>query len=86
MKLTELTLRRLHLKLPAKFGFTGLLLAALGLVAIAGFSTTGLPRVGSSPVYAAPQTYQDELQLQLGSDGFTPGEVQHAAGTFAIAV
>jgi hypothetical protein len=31
-------------------------------------------------------SFHDELQLQLGSDGFTPAEVQRAAGTFAIAV
>ena len=29
---------------------------------------------------------QDELQIQLSSDGFSPSAVQHAAGTFAIVV
>jgi 2-methylaconitate cis-trans-isomerase PrpF len=30
--------------------------------------------------------FQDEVQIKLTSSGFVPGEVQHAAGTFAIAV
>jgi hypothetical protein len=40
--------------------------------------------VGARAVSAA--SFQDEVQLQLGENGFTPGAVQHAAGTFAIAV
>ena len=30
--------------------------------------------------------FQDEIQIKLTASGFVPGEVQHAAGTFAIAV
>jgi hypothetical protein len=32
------------------------------------------------------EVFQDELKIQLGSGGFTPPEVQHAAGTFVILV
>ena len=30
--------------------------------------------------------FQDEVHIKLTGSGFVPGEVQHAAGTFAIAV
>ena len=30
--------------------------------------------------------FQDEVQIKLTASGFVPGEVQHAAGTFGIAV
>ena len=30
--------------------------------------------------------FQDEVHIKLTASGFVPGEVQHAAGTFAIAV
>lgn len=65
-----------------------MLTAALVLTAIA-VSTSGISSLGSlsnSPVYAAAEGFQDELQLELGSNGFTPAEAQRAAGTFAIAV
>ena len=34
----------------------------------------------------AQQGGRDELRIELTSSGFTPNEVQHAPGTFAIAV
>lgn len=37
-------------------------------------------------MYAASDYVQDELLIQLNGNGFTPGEVQHAPDTFAIAV
>ena len=33
-----------------------------------------------------PQGGRDEVRLKLTADGFTPSEVQHAPGSFAIAV
>lgn len=30
--------------------------------------------------------FQDEVHIKLTASGFVPGEIQHAAGTFAIAV
>jgi hypothetical protein len=36
--------------------------------------------------FAAQQGGRDEIRIQLSSNGFTPSEVQHAPGTFAIAV
>ena len=35
---------------------------------------------------AAAQQGRDELRIELTASGFTPSEVQHAAGRFAIAV
>lgn len=37
-------------------------------------------------VCTASPIFQDELRIELGDGGFTPAAVQHAAGTFAIAV
>ena len=37
-------------------------------------------------VSAASPVFQDELRIELGTGGFTPPEVHHGAGTFAIAV
>ena len=34
----------------------------------------------------AQQGTRDEVRIELTSNGFTPSEVQHAAGSFAIAV
>src|SRR5262245_23449376 len=38
------------------------------------------------PNARAQQGGRDELRIELTSSGFTPNEVQHAPGTFAIAV
>lgn len=78
MKISELTSGKAHLKLPMILSFTALLLVC---AVVLGGSTTG-----PSTVQAAPQIFQDELQLELNTDGFTPAAVQRAAGTFAIAV
>ena len=63
-----------------------LLIAAVIFAAITGLSLAGLFNLRSSQALAAPEVFQDELQIQRGTDGFTPAEVQRAAGTFAIAV
>jgi hypothetical protein len=85
MKLSELTLGKVHLKLPLLFSFTGLLIAIVCAVVLSGL-TAGLFYIGPASVEASSHRYQDELRLELGSNGFTPGEVQRAAGTFGIAV
>jgi hypothetical protein len=36
--------------------------------------------------WAQPVQGRDEVRIELTSNGFNPSEVQHAAGTFAIAV
>ena len=41
---------------------------------------------GANPNARAQQGGRDELRIELTSSGFTPNEVQHAPGTFAIAV
>jgi len=42
--------------------------------------------VVAAPEFSGPKVAQDELRIELSSSGFVPAEVQHAAGTFAIAV
>lgn len=42
--------------------------------------------VAAFPNFSTPQMAQDELRIELTGSGFTPAEVQHSAGTFAIAV
>ena len=85
MKLPQLTLRKLHLDLPIIFSLTGVVIAAIASATVFGGSA-GLLGVGTSTVQAASQGFQDELQIELGINGFTPAEAQRAAGTFAIAV
>lgn len=82
----KLTLTKLHLNLSIVFSLTGMLLAAfIGAIVLSG-SNVRLVGIRTSAVQAAPLSYQDELQLELGANGFTPAEVQRAAGTVAIAV
>jgi hypothetical protein len=68
----------------AQFGFIGLLVAAVLFLTVIGVLNAF--NSGASRVLAAPEVFQDELRIDMGSSGFTPAEVQHAAGTFAIAV
>ena len=86
MKLPDLTSRKLYLKHPLMFSFTALLIAVGACVLLLNGSTSSLLAVGPAAVQAAPHGFQDELQIELGSNGFTPAEVQRAAGTFGIAV
>lgn len=79
MKITTLAIEKLH------FSLTGLLLTAIVCAGVA-ILTNGLSTIGTSQVYAMSVGVQDELQIQLGPDGFAPAEVQHTAGTFAILV
>lgn len=62
----------------------GLLSAVAVLVAIFALSKDGPFNVHATQALAAP--FQDELQIQLGPNGFTPTDVQRNAGTFGIAV
>ncbi len=73
-----------NINTPVLLGFSGLLLAIV-VFAVIGLPTHALTLAAGAMVYKS-NTVQDELQIQLSVDGFTPGEVQHAAGTLAIAV
>jgi hypothetical protein len=66
--------------------FLGLLLAVAALVTLFGLSLDGPFNVRATEALAAPQVVQDELQIQLGPNGFTPTDVQRNAGTIEIAV
>lgn len=63
---------------------TGFLLVC-GLVAGV-VSVNEVVSAGPSAAVVKVQAFQDELRIELSSSGFTPSAVQHAAGTFAIAV
>ena len=66
-----------------------LCIAVLGIAVGGATSSEGPPsskgQLPSSSSERQP-TAQDELSIQLNGNGFNPSEVQHAAGTFAIAV
>jgi hypothetical protein len=62
-----------------------ILLAVVACAAVVIFAN-GLSTAGSSSASVAGDGFQDELQIQLSENGFSPTEVQLAAGTFAIAV
>lgn len=82
----KLTLTKPHLNLPIVFSLTGMLLSAfIGAILLSGL-TARFIGIGTPVIQAAPLSFQDELQLELTTGGFTPGEVQRAAGTVAIAV
>ena len=62
----------------------GLLVLLTVMAAV--LANNGLRSVAAAGTPPALTAFQDELQIQLNGNGFTPSEVQHAAGTFAIAV
>ena len=69
-------------------------LAAVALVRLAANDATvtkeasgpAQPTAVAVPVAGAQQADGDEVQIALSGNGFTPAEVSHAAGTFALAV
>ena len=79
MKLPHLKLRKLYLKVFAVLSLTALFGGVL-------LSASDLPVNASTSLVPAAVGLQDELQIQLGENGFSPAEVQHVAGTFGIAV
>ncbi|HEU4794513.1 MAG TPA: hypothetical protein VFT02_02720 [Pyrinomonadaceae bacterium] len=85
MKIIELTLRKLHLNLSLTSSLSGVVIATIAWAMVL-VSSAGVWDATTTAVQAAPGAFQNELQIRLGSNGFTPAEVQRAAGTFAIAV
>ena len=69
----------------AQFGFMGVLVSGVLFLTIIGVSNDVF-NIRASRALAAPEVFQDELKIQLTGNGFTPADVQRAAGTFAIAV
>ena len=76
--------QKLYIHTPLLPAPTRLLVVVIVFVVI-GLSTHALTSAVGAMEYES-NDIQDELQIQLSVDGFTPGEVQHVAGTFAIAV
>ena len=65
-------------KTPSKLKLTAIAVSILVLVIV----STWL----SGSRATAQQGARDEVRIELTSNGFTPSEVQHTAGSFAIAV
>lgn len=80
----KLKFQKRYINAPILPAFTGLLLATV-VFAVIGLSAHVVTSAPGAMV-SVSNDVQDELQIHLSVDGFTPGEVQHAAGTFAIAV
>ena len=63
-----------------RFGKAVIAVLVIGVVLLAVW-------VNTKPVaVAAAQQGRDEVRIELSSNGFSPSEVQHAPGSFAIAV
>jgi hypothetical protein len=72
-------------KTPGRFRRSGtavFAVAFVGVVLLAGWANA--KRIGVPA--ASAQQGRDEIRIELNSNGFSPNEVQHAPGSFAIAV
>lgn len=65
-----------------RFGTVAIAGLFVGIVFVAGWANAKRIDAGTS----AQQGGRDEVRLELSDNGFTPGEVQHPPGSFAIAV
>ena len=65
-----------------RFGTTIISVLLVGLVLLAVWANTKRTSVTAAGVLQG----RDEIRIQLSSNGFSPSEVQHAPGSFAIAV
>jgi len=78
--------RPVLLEFPDKRKFA-LTILGVSILVVAGIALS--TRLGSNAqaAYAsAAQQGRDEVRVELNSNGFTPGEVQHSPGSFAILV
>lgn len=65
-----------------RFGTTIIAVLLVGVVLLAAWANTKRTSVTAAGVLQG----RDEIRIQLSSNGFSPSEVQHAPGSFAIAV
>ena len=65
-----------------RFGTTIIAVLLVGVVLLAAWENTKRTSVTAAGVLQG----RDEIRIQLSSNGFSPSEVQHAPGSFAIAV
>lgn len=72
-------------KEPQIFTRTRIVLTVTLLIGVALLGTAAKDLAGTSAL-ASQQGGRDEVRIELTGNGFTPNEVQHAPGTFAIAV
>ena len=78
--------RPVRLEFPAqrKFALTILVVSILVVAGVA--ISTQLSSNAQAAYGSAAQRGRDEVRVELNGNGFTPGEVQHAPGSFAILV
>ena len=78
--------RPVRLEFPAqrKFALTVLVVSILVVAGVA--ISTQLSSNAQAAYGSAAQRGRDEVRVELNGNGFTPGEVQHAPGSFAILV
>lgn len=78
--------RPVRLEFPAqrKFALTILVVSILVVAGVA--ISTQLSSNAQAAYGSAAQQGRDEVRVELNGNGFTPGEVQHAPGSFAILV
>ncbi len=65
-----------------RFGSAVIAVVFVGFVLLAVWANTKRMSV----VAAGAQQGRDEIRIELSSNGFSPSEVQHAPGSFAVAV
>ena len=75
---------RLEFLAQRKFALTTLGVSILVVVGVA--ISTQLSSNAQAAYASAAQQGRDEVRVELNGNGFTPGEVQHAPGSFAILV
>jgi hypothetical protein len=75
---------RLEFLAQRKFALT--ILGVSILVVVGGAISTQLSSNAQAAYASTAQQGRDEVRVELNGNGFTPGEVQHAPGSFAILV
>jgi hypothetical protein len=65
---------------PLGFRFTRPVISAIAVISVCVLCVSGWTNTG------AQQGGRDEIRIELSNNGFSPSEVQHAPGSFAIAV
>jgi hypothetical protein len=79
------------MKRPVRFEFLftqrkfAITLLTVSILLVAGVMISVQLSSKAEAAFAAPQG-RDEIRVELNSNGFTPSEVQHAPGSFAISV
>lgn len=73
---------------PLRFRFTRPVISVMAVISVCVLCVSGWTNAKHSGAInaGAQQGGRDEIRIELSNNGFTPSEVQHAPGSFAIAV